>query len=222
MLLKIPNVLSRAQVDTVRSALANATFVDGKLTAGKAARPVKNNEEADGSLEGLRQLNDIVIGTLCQHPTFRTAALPSGVSPAFFARYGPGMSYGYHVDEAVGSDHQNRADIAITVFLSDVEEYDGGELSIQTSFGVQNIKLPAGDVVIYPASSLHEVRQVTRGQRLVAVAWTQSLIRDPARRELLYELGEARELSLAGSVDAKLVARLQKVYANLLRMWADV
>lgn len=222
MLLKIPNVLSREQIGTVRNALANATFVDGKLTTGKAARSVKNNEEVDGSLEGMRKLNDMVIGTLCQHPTFRTAALPSGVSPAFFARYGPGMSYGWHVDEAVGTSNQNRADIAITVFLSDIEEYDGGELSIQTSFGEQEVKLPAGDVVIYPASSLHEVREVTRGQRLVAVAWTQSLIRDPARRELLYELGEARELSLADGVDAKLVARLQKVYANLLRMWADV
>ena len=222
MLLKIPNVLDRQQLDTVRNALANARFIDGKLSAGKAAQSVKNNEEADGSLEGMRHLNDLVIGTLCRHPTFRTAALPTGVSPAFFARYGPGMSYGYHVDEAVGKDHQNRADIAITVFLSDVDEYDGGELAIQTSFGEQEVKLPAGDVVVYPASSLHEVRQVTRGHRLVAVAWSQSLIRDPARRELLYELYEARELSLADGVDEKLVARLQKVYANLLRMWADI
>lgn len=221
MLLKIPNVLNREQIGSVRTALAHANFVDGKLTAGKAAKTVKNNEEADGSLEGMRKLNDLVISTLCQHPTFRTAALPSGVSPAFFARYGPGMSYGYHVDEAVGKDHQNRADIAITVFLSDVDEYDGGELAIQTSFGEQEVKLPAGHVVIYPASSLHEVRQVTRGQRLVAVAWAQSLIRDPARRELLYELSEARELSLAEGVDEELVAKLQKVYANLLRMWAE-
>ena len=223
MMLKIPNVLSREQIETAKNVLATAKFVDGKLTAGRAANDTKFNEEADNSEEQIRKLNEMIMGTMCNHPTFRTAALPTGVSPAYFARYGPGMSYGYHVDAPVGMNHQNRADIALTIFLSDVDEYDGGELSIHTSFGEQHVKLPAGDAVVYPASSLHRVREVTRGQRLVAVAWTQSMIRDPARRELLYELGRARDLAhSAGDSAREQLDILQQVHANLMRMWAEV
>ncbi|MDX1514838.1 MAG: Fe2+-dependent dioxygenase [Gammaproteobacteria bacterium] len=221
MLITIPKVLNADQLKAIRAALADARFVDGRLTAGTLAGPVKNNEELDRSTEGLQKLNEIVIGTLCQQRTFRAAALPASVSRAFFARYGPGMSYGWHVDDPVSKDNQNRADIAMTVFLSDVDEYDGGELVVRTTFGEQAIKLPAGDVVIYPSSSLHQVREVTRGQRLVAVAWTQSLVRDPARRELLYELDFAREESISSGARREITDGLEKVYANLLRMWAD-
>ncbi|MDX1431228.1 MAG: Fe2+-dependent dioxygenase [Gammaproteobacteria bacterium] len=221
MLLKIPRVLSRQQLDSVRSALASANFVDGKLSAGRMAAAVKHNQEAEQLSQPVRQMNDLVIGTLSEHRTYRAAAFPARTSPAFFARYGPGMSYGYHVDEAVSRDNLNRSDIAITVFLSNNDEYEGGELAIQTPFGEQEIKLPAGDAVIYPASSLHRVREVTSGERLVAVAWAQSLIREPARRELLYELGLAWEQSSAAGGPSDTNERLQRLYANLLRMWAD-
>ena len=224
MLLRIPSVLNRNQLDTVRQLLADAAFVDGKLSAGAAAKRVKHNQELDKRAQQMEILNNIVMGSLVQHATYRAGALPLHVASPFYARYTPGMSYGDHLDDPImGTDGVlYRSDIAITVFLNDPEKYDGGELVIRTAFGSNEVKLPAGDAVMYPSSSLHHVNPVTRGERLVAVTWVQSLVRDPARRELLYELHQAREKLLKISPDAEETAQVNTAYMNLIRMWGDL
>ncbi len=224
MLIRIPSVLDRAELDLVRRLLSSAPFVDGKLSAGLSARRVKNTQEVDRGARELEQLNNLLMNKLLQHPVYRSAALPLRIAAPYYARYTSGMQYGEHVDDPVmGTDgHLYRSDLAITVFLNDPSAYDGGELAINTSFGEQLVKLPAGDAVMYPSSSLHRVAEVTRGERLVAVTWLQSLVRDPAQRELLHELNSVRERLLASapeSEDAKLV---NKTYVNLVRMWGDV
>jgi PKHD-type hydroxylase len=164
------------------------------------------------------------MGSLVRHPEYRAGALPLKVATPFYARYTPGMTYGDHVDDPImGTGNAlYRTDIAITIFLNEPEDYDGGELTIRTPFGDQTVKLPAGDAVLYPASSLHQVAPVTRGERLVAVTWVQSLVRDPARRELLYGLNQAREKLLRTSPDAPETAQVNTAYVNLLRMWSDL
>ena len=224
MLLKIPGVLTQEQLGTVRKLLAKAPFVDGRLSAGSAARRVKRNEELDKSAVQLDHLNNIVMASLVQHPVYRSAALPLRVASPYYARYTPGMAYGDHVDDPV-MGHEGamyRSDISITVFLNEPENYDGGELVIHTSFGSNEVKLAAGDAVMYPSSTLHHVRAVATGERLVAVTWLQSLVRDPARRELLYQLYQAREQLLSSSPDAPETAQVNTAYVNLIRMWGDL
>lgn len=224
MLLRLAKVLTRDQLEGVRALLAEAPFVDGRLSAGGIARRAKRNEEVDPRTPLLERLNDLVMGALVRHPDYRAGALPLRVAAPYYARYVPGMTYGPHVDDPVmGRDGQlYRCDIAITIFLSAPEDYDGGELVIQTAYGEQRVKLPAGDGVLYPASSLHYVAEVTRGTRLVAVTWAQSLVRDAARRELLYELNRVRERLLAEQPEAEDTRRLNAVYANLVRMWGEL
>jgi PKHD-type hydroxylase len=223
MLLRIPSVLSGRDLEAVRELLAHAEFVDGKLSAGMAAQRVKRNEEVARDAEAIQTLNNIVMGNLVRHPTYLSGALPHRVAVPYYARYRPGMAYGEHVDDPVmGPGPRYRSDVAITVFLSDPESYQGGELIIRTSFGDREVKYPAGDAVMYPASSLHRVAEVSRGERLVAVTWVQSLVRDPVKRELLYELGLARDRLLSLSPDTEETAKVGNVYANLVRMWAEV
>ena len=224
MLLRIPGVLTQEQLGTVRKLLANAPFVDGKLSAGSAAKRVKNNEELDKDALQLEHLNNIVMGSLVLHPLYRSAALPLRVAAPYYARYAPGRAYGEHVDDpimGIGGELY-RSDIAITVFLNEPEKYTGGELMIHTAFGTNEVKLPAGDAVMYPASSLHQVNPITQGERLVAVTWLQSLVRDPARRELLYQLHQARDTLLQTSPDAPETAQVNTAYNNLVRMWGEV
>ena len=224
MLLRIPSVLDRSELDVVRRMLAGASFVDGKLSAGQVAKRVKHNQEVDRHARELEQLNNLVMGKLVQHPAYRSGALPLRVAAPYYARYTPGMRYGDHVDDPVmGADGTlYRSDISITVFLSDPAGYDGGELVINTPFGEQQVKLPAGDAVRYPSSSLHRVAEVTRGERLVAVTWLQSLVRDPARRELLHELNSVRERMLANTPESEDAKLINKTYVNLVRMWGDL
>lgn len=225
MLLRLAKVLTRDQLEGVRALLAEAPFVDGRLSAGSLARRVKRNEEVDPRAASLlERLNNLVMGALVRHPDYRAGALPLRVAAPYYARYVPGMTYGAHVDDPVmGSDGQlYRCDIAITIFLSAPEDYDGGELVVRTAFGEQRVKLPAGDGVLYPASSLHYVAEVTRGERLVAVTWAQSLVRDPTRRELLYELNRVRERLLAEQPEDEDTVRLNAVYANLVRLWGEL
>jgi PKHD-type hydroxylase len=223
MLLRIPSVLSAHHIEAVRRLLHRAHFVDGRLSAGSAAGRVKLNQELDQSAPELDTLNSIVMGSLVRHSIYLSGALPQRVAVPYYARYTAGMAYGDHVDDPVmGPGPRYRSDIAITVFLSDREDYDGGELVVRTPFGEQEIKLPAGDAVMYPASSRHRVAEVTRGERLVALTWVQSLVRDPVRRELLYELGLARDRLMEVSPDAEETARVCHAYANLIRMWAEV
>lgn len=223
MLLTIPAVLDRKQLERVRELLATAEFVDGRLSAGSAARRVKHNQEVAADTAALDELNRIVMGSLVRHPVYLNGALPHRVAAPYYVRYGPGMAYGDHVDDPVmGPGPRYRSDIAITLFVSDPESYENGELVIRTSFGEKRVKLPAGDAVMYPASSLHHVTEVLRGERLVAITWVQSLVRDPAKRELLYELNVAREKLLASRPDAEETARVNSAYVNLVRMWAEL
>jgi PKHD-type hydroxylase len=225
VLLRIPAVLNQPELNVVRQMLARARFVDGRLSAGQVARRVKNNQEVDRQALGdLEPLNNLVMGKLVQHPLYRSAALALRVAAPYYARYTPGMQYGEHVDDPImGSDGQlYRSDLSITVFLSEPSDYDGGELVVNTSFGEQAVKFAAGDAVLYPSSSLHRVATVTRGERLVAVTWLQSLVRDPAQRELLHELNTVREQLLASAPESEHAKLVNKTYVNLVRMWGDL
>jgi PKHD-type hydroxylase len=222
-MLKIPAVLKPDQLQMVRQSLANTPFIDGTQTAGARAAMVKRNEEMNENTALFERLNDIVMGRLCHHPLFRSGALPLRVARPHYARYRPGMSYGFHIDDPLmGQGQENRSDVSVTIFLSEPADYEGGELLVRSAFGEQSVKLPAGDAVIYPSSSLHRVNEVTRGERLVAVSWIQSLVRDPSRRELLHELDLARDELVRTAPDAPVTERVDRVYANLIRMWAEV
>jgi PKHD-type hydroxylase len=223
MLLQIPSVLSQDKLTVIRAILAKSNFVDGKLSAGMAAERVKNNEELAADAKELQQLNNLVMGSLVQHPVYQSATLPIKIASPFYARYRPGMTYGDHVDDPVMGPPQGRyrSDISTTVFLNEPDNYEGGELVIRTTFGDQKIKLPAGHAVVYPSSSLHHVEEVTAGERLVAVTWAQSMVRDAARRELLYELNQARESLLKQRPEDAETKRVDVAYVNLIRMWAE-
>jgi len=224
MLLILKKVLTRDQLLGAREFLARTAFRDGKLSAGMVAARVKHNLEANREAKEIAQVDDLVMGSLVRHADYRAGALPLKVAAPFYARYQPGMRYGDHVDDPVmgmgGALY--RTDISITIFLSDPKDYDGGELVVRSSFGDQRVKLPAGDAVMYPSSSLHHVAEVTRGERLVAVTWVQSLVRDPAQRELLYELNRVRERLLAASAESEEAVIVNRTYVNLVRMWGDV
>ncbi|NOY65877.1 MAG: Fe2+-dependent dioxygenase [Gammaproteobacteria bacterium] len=223
MLLKIPNVIDASQLNVMQQALKEAPFIDGKLSAGKKAQQVKNNQEVDQASEMARQLSQILMGNLHHNDTFKNAALPHLTATPYFAKYTKGMTYGNHIDDPImGQEQRFRCDVACTIFMNNPDEYDGGELTIQTQFGNQTVKLPAGDAVLYPASSLHQVAEITRGERIVAVTWIQSLVRDPAKRELLYELNLAREKLMQEKPEAEETAQIDHSYTNLVRMWAEV
>jgi PKHD-type hydroxylase len=224
MLLEIPALLTHEQCGNVDSLLRNAKFIDGKLSAGEAARQVKANEELSPDAAQLKRLNNIVMGALLAHTDFQNAALPHRVAAPFYARYTAGMRYGEHIDDPVmGPPGQRyRSDIAVTVFLNAPEEYEGGELAIRTRYGRHRVKRPAGDAVLYPADSLHQVEPVSEGVRLVAVTWVQSLVRDPARRELLYELNQARAALMQNQPDSETTRQVDHSYVNLVRMWSEV
>jgi len=223
MLLEIPNVLSAQELKAVRATLDDAPFVDGKLSAGSAAQRVKNNEEVDVRSQDVQQLNNLVMTRLVENAVYRAAALPMKVAAPYYARYNTGMSYGDHVDDPImHADTPYRSDISITIFLSDKTDYEGGELVINTQYGEHAVKLSAGDAVMYPSSSVHHVNEVTSGSRLVAVTWLQSLVREPAKRELLYDMYQVKEQLLNIAPDDDNTKRLDRSYVNLVRMWGDV
>lgn len=223
MLLTIADVLTTQEVAAVQQRLQQARFVDGKLSAGLAAQRVKHNQEVDVHSADVEQLNNLVMGKLVQHPVYSAAALPMRVAAPYYARYTEGMSYGDHVDDPImQAQGPYRSDISITIFLSDENDYDGGELVINTQYGEHSVKLPAGHAVMYPSSSVHHVNEVTRGERLVAVTWLQSLIREPAKRELLYDMYQVKERLLKQAPDDEDTKRLDRSYVNLIRMWGDV
>ena len=223
MLSHIEKVLDRAQLQQATALVAEGRFDDGRRSAGKAAQRVKLNEELSLDPARLSELNNLVMGSLVKHPVFRSAAMPLKTAAPYYARYTTGMSYGAHVDDPVmGQGELYRSDLSVTLFLADPDSYDGGELCIQTAFGEQQVKLPAGDAVLYPSSSIHRVAGVTRGERLVAVSWIQSLVRDPGQRALLHELNQARERLLQERPDAPETQQVNHSYINLVRMWSDV
>jgi PKHD-type hydroxylase len=224
MLLAIPGVLNAAQLDKIRESLAEARFVDGRLTAGRAAARVKSNEELEPDPRVHQRITRIAMSALGHHADFRNAALPHRMADFIVARYQPGMTYGDHVDDPImgSASPRFRSDVSMTLFLSPPESYDGGELVIRSAFGDRQVKLAAGDAVVYPSSSVHQVAPVTRGERLVILTWMQSYVRDAAQRELLFELNRAREHLLAQDPDADATKHVDRSYANLLRMWAEV
>jgi len=224
MMLAIPGVLKSDEVALARAWLADARFVDGRLSAGSAARRVKNNQELEAGAPDLERLNRLVMGNLVRHPAYRGGALPLHVASPLYVRYRPGMDYGAHLDDPImgAGGVMYRSDVAVTVFLNAPDEYDGGELVIRTPPVDQVVKSAAGDAVLYPAGSIHHVNPVTRGERLVAVTWVQSLVRDAARRELLYGLNAAREKLLQNAPEEVETAQVNAAYQNLIRMWSDI
>lgn len=223
MLIQIPDLLNAAQLAKIHELLDGAPFVDGRLTAGMAASRVKHNEELALEPERLQRLYRVVMASVGHSETFRSAALPARVADFIFARYQPGMAYGDHVDDPImGQGPRFRTDVSMTIFLNPPERYDGGELVIRTPFGEQQVKLPAGHAVVYPSASVHRVAEVTRGERLVALTWIQSYVRDAAKRELLYELDQSRQQLLKADPDSDLTKNVDRSYVNLLRMWAEV
>ncbi|MGI9290448.1 MAG: Fe2+-dependent dioxygenase [Gammaproteobacteria bacterium] len=223
MIVQLQDVLNGKQLGQLRELIAGSGFVDGKLSAGMEARAVKNNEELAADDRTVNSLNRIVMGSLIRHTTYQAAAFPLRVAAPFYARYTEGMAYGEHVDDPVmGTGDRYRSDIAITIFLSGPECYEGGELAISTSFGEQMVKLPAGDAILYPASNLHQVKEVTSGERLVAATWVQSMIRDPAKREVLFNLSRSRDHLLETAPNEKFTSLISQSYVNLLRMWSEL
>lgn len=223
MITCISDVLTAEEVKKLREEAALLPFVPGAETAGGRARRVKNNEQVSQKAEERRALHDIVIGALMRNKEFTRAALPKRVRPPLISRYRQGMAYGKHVDNALMGPKlgRERSDVSITVFISDVDEYDGGELVIHGAFGTQEVKLPSGCAVVYPSSSLHEVAEVTRGERLVAVTWAQSYVRDDRQREILAHLAQVKDKMNVIAPDAIETDLVHHTHANLLRMWAE-
>ncbi len=224
MLLHIKNLLDSHRLETVNMLLENANFVDGKLSAGKEARRVKNNLELSPQDQLNQQLNQIVMGALLQNAEYQAAAFPLKLAGAFYVRYRQGMHYGFHVDDPIMGpmNGRYRSDISTTICLNSNKDYQGGELVIRTPYGEQSVRPDKGDAVIYPSSSWHKVNEVTQGERLVAVTWAQSMVKDVKQRELLYELGQARDTLISTQADSETTAKISTSYSNLLRMWSEV
>ena len=226
MLLPIENVLSGEQVTACRKAVDSAEWFDGSVTAGHQSRLAKNNLQLAESDPVAVEIGDLIIKELEQNALFVSAALPRKIFPPLFNRYSGGQSFGTHVDNAIrqvaGTEHHVRTDLSATLFLSEPEEYDGGELVIEDNYGVQKVKLRAGSMILYPASSLHHVMPVTRGTRVASFFWIQSMVRDDGERTLLFDLDTAiQRVSVDASANPAAV-QLTGVYHNLLRRWAEV
>ena len=221
----IPDLLPPGRLEQACHALAGARWIDGRLTAGVQAQRVKDNQQLDQADPLVAQLGGWILEALGQHELFLSAALPLKVLPPRFNRYAGGGTYGDHIDNAVfsvpGSAHRIRSDVSATLFFSNPDEYEGGELVIQDTYGTQQIKLPRGHMVVYPGTSLHRVNPVTAGTRIASFFWTQSLVRDDARRALLFQLDRSIQALRARDAEAPELSGLLGVYHNLVRGWAD-
>ncbi len=226
MLLSIPDILTAGQVSETRKILDRADWVDGRVTAGHQSARAKDNMQLPEDHPAARQLGEIILKALGQNALFISAALPARVFPPLFNRYQAGQSFGTHVDNAIrqviGTGHRMRTDLSATLFLGEVGEYDGGELIVEDTYGPHMVKLPAGHMVLYPGTSLHYVRPVTRGARLASFFWIQSMVRDDGQRTLLFDLDVAIQRINAEMPDHPSAVQLTGVYHNLLRRWADV
>jgi PKHD-type hydroxylase len=225
MLLHVPKVLTESQVARGRALLDDAKWVDGRITAGHLSAQAKDNlQVAEGTPEA-RELGEVIVTALERNPLFMAAALPLRVFPPLFNRYEPGMAFGSHVDNAIrqvtGTPRRVRTDLSATLFPSAPEEYDGGELVVDDTYGAHSVKLPAGDLILYPATSLHRVTPVTRGARVASIFWVQSMVRDDGQRSLLFDLDMAISRVSEADPDNPGVVGLTSCYHNLLRRWAD-
>ena len=227
MLVQVPNVLTPEEVAFCRGRLEAGDWVDGRVTAGQQAARAKHNLQIPEDSATARELGDLILRALGRSPLFNAAALPLRVLPPLFNRYDVGMGFGAHVDGAIrmipGAGIRMRADISTTLFLTDPSEYDGGELTIEDTFGSHAIKLPAGHMIVYPATSLHRVEPITHGSRWSAFFWSQSMVKDDGARALLYDLDRGITGARADlSDDNASVVALTSVYHNLLRRWAEL
>jgi PKHD-type hydroxylase len=227
MLLCVPDVLSKDDVAEFRGIMDSVVWEDGRSTAGAQSALVKQNEQLPPNCEASRRLGERVVKALAANPLFISAAIPRHIFPPLFNRYGVGQRFGVHVDNAVRGDHLTgmriRTDLSVTLFLSEPEEYDGGELVVEDYFGSHEVKLPAGDLVLYPATSLHMVTPITRGTRVASFFWLQSMIRDAHARSMIFDLDAAIQ-GLVGRIgrDDPHTVKLTGIYHNLIRYWAEV
>lgn len=225
MLLAIPNVLTAEQVAEGRAILQGAEWVDGRVTAGHQGAHVKNNEQTPEGSPANRQLGEMILGALRTNPLFISAALPLHILPPNFNRYAAGQTFGTHIDGSVRvlpNGQRIRTDVSCTLFFSAPEDYDGGELVIEDTYGAKTVKLPAGHMILYPSTSLHQVRPVTRGARLCSFFWLQSMVRDNGQRALLFDMDVAIKRLNAENPKHPSVIALTGVYHNLLRQWAEM
>lgn len=225
MLIELPQVLTAAQWRTVRGALDAADWVDGRVTAGPQSAQVKFNEQLSEDHPVARELGRVIVEALQRHPLFMSAALPLRVFPPLFNRYREGANFGNHVDNAVryaADGNPLRTDLSLTLFLAEPDEYDGGELIVEDTYGVHAVKLPAGHAILYPSTSLHNVRPVTRGARVASFFWIQSMIRSDADRTLLFDLDSAIQGLTRDVPGHHSAVSLTGVYHNLLRRWAEI
>jgi PKHD-type hydroxylase len=226
MLLNVPDVLNAAEVQHARSLLDAAEWIDGRTTAGHQSARAKDNVQVPEDHPAAREVGSMIMAGLARNQLFRSSALPLHVFPPLFNRYSGGQSFGSHVDNAVrrvpGTSMQIRTDLSATLFLSEPEDYDGGELCVEDTYGVKTVKLRAGEMVLYPATSLHFVRPVTRGERVSSFFWIQSMVRDDGERTLLFDLDLSIQRLAADAPDHPSVVQLTGVYHNLLRRWADL
>jgi PKHD-type hydroxylase len=226
MLLNIPDVLTADQVRQAREILEKAEWIDGRDTAGHQGARVKNNEQLPLTHPSARQVGEMILQALDKNPLFMSAALPLHILPPMFNRYSGGQTFGTHVDGAIrvvpGTNHRIRTDLSATLFFGAPEEYDGGELVVEDTYGVKSIKLPAGHMILYPSTSLHHVKPVTRGTRLCSFFWIQSMIRDDGKRALLFDLDIGLQRLGANVPGHPGVVQITGVYHNLLRQWAEM
>jgi PKHD-type hydroxylase len=225
MMIHIPNVLTPEQVARCKDVMTRAAWVDGNVTAGHQSGKVKKNLQLPENSEEARELGDMVLQALMHNPLFFSAALPKQVIPPLFNRYDAGMVFGSHVDNAIREHFTGvriRTDISSTLFISDPEDYDGGELIVEDTYGNHAVKLPAGDMIVYPGTSLHHVTPITRGSRIASFFWTQSMIRDDAQRALLFDLDMSIIQLTKDHPDHPSAVQLTSIYHNLLRQWAEV
>lgn len=226
MLLSIPDVLTREQVAQAREILEKAEWVDGKVTAGHQSAQAKNNMQIPENSPAAKQLGEMILGALGKNPLFLSAALPLKVFPPLFNRYSGGQSFGTHVDNAIrqitGTPLRIRTDLSATLFFANPDEYDGGELCVEDTYGIKAVKLPAGSMVLYPSTSLHHVKPVTRGARISSFFWIQSMIRDDGQRTLLFDLDTGIQRISRDHPGHPSAVQLTGVYHNLLRQWAEV
>jgi PKHD-type hydroxylase len=226
MIVRVPAVLSAEQLAAARALLADAPWADGRVTAGHQSARVKENQQLSEDSDASRKLREIVLSALERNPLFMAAALPARVFPPLFNRYEAGQNFGDHIDNAIrqvtGTAHRIRTDISATLFLSAPEDYDGGELIVEDTYGAHAAKLAVGDMILYPATSLHRVTPVTRGARIAAFFWVQSMVKDDGQRRILFDLDRSiAELTQAAPENPALV-RLTACYHNLVRQWAEI
>jgi PKHD-type hydroxylase len=226
MLLHIPGLLSPEQACHAHERLMQAGWADGKATAGNLSAQAKRNLQLPAGDAVGREIGELIHACLSNNPLFFSAALPKELVPPLFNRYEGGMEFGTHVDNAVrgipGSLHRIRTDLSATVFLADPDSYDGGELTIEDTYGVHSVKLPAGDMILYPSTSLHRVEPVTRGMRLASFFWIQSMVRDTGKRALLFDMDQQIQALRTKHGDDDISVGLTGVYHNLLRQWVEL